>query len=79
MKVNLEITDTFSGEANYSWVNRKTYEFDKETAPSKLAIVRLVKKFAGLTGVRCEVENYGDQIVIRPVNQCIVCFVNIEY
>lgn len=30
MKVNIEVTDTFGGEANYSWVNRKTYEYDEQ-------------------------------------------------
>lgn len=79
MKVNLEVTDTFGGEANYSWVNRETHEF--KDPPSRLGIVRLAKKFMGVTGERCEVEDYGDDMTIRPVGHhapCIICFVRFE-
>lgn len=80
MKVNIELTDTFGGEANYSWVKRETYEFDKQ--PSRYKLIRLAKKFAGLTGMFCEVEDYCDSYTIRPMYAnapCIICFVNIEY
>lgn len=80
MKINLEVTDTFGGEANYSWVNRATHEYDKE--PSRLGIVRLAKIFAGLTGQDCLVEYTNDQVTITPTGRsapCIICFVNIEY
>ncbi len=80
MKINLEATDTFGGEANYSWVNRATHEYDKE--PSRLGIVRLAKKFAGLTGQDCFTEFGGDWITIRPKGPsapCVICFINIEY
>ena len=82
MKINFEVTDTFGGEANYSWVNRATHEYDEHEAPSRLGIVRMAKKFAGLTGQDCDVEDYGDQLTIRPKGSsapCIICFVNFEY
>lgn len=82
MKVNLEVTDTFGGEANYSWVNRKTYEYDEHEAPSRLGLVRLANKFAGLTGINCETETIGEDIIIRPVGSsapCLICFVNLEF
>lgn len=82
MKINLEVTNTFGGEANYSWVNRATHEYDEHEAPSRLGIVRMAKKFAGLTGQGCLTEFGGDWITITPKGKsapCIVCFVNIEY
>ena len=73
MSWNLEHTDTFGGEANYSWVNRTKIEAtDKQ-------IVRKAKAFAGFTGMRCAVDNYGDMISIRPVGRhapCQIVFAN---
>jgi hypothetical protein len=82
MKINIEVTDTFGGEANYSWVNRKTYEFDENSAPSRQGIVRLAKKFMGMTGDPCLTEFGGDWMTITPKGKnapCIICFVNFEY
>lgn len=82
MKINLEVTDTFGGEANYSWVNRATHEYDEHESPSRLGVVSMARKFAGLTNERCETEMNGDQIIITPIGPsapCIVCFVNIEH
>ncbi len=77
IKVNFEVTDTFGGEANYLWVNRGSVEFKKQ--PTSRQIVLALKKFAGLTGVRCRKEDYGDQIALHPVGMCIVAFANVEY
>ena len=67
----IEATDTFSGEANYCWVRR--YEF---TAKSDLAAVRKAKNLAGWNGLRCEREDYGDQIVLRPRGICQIMFID---
>ena len=67
----IEITDTFCGESNYSWVRR--YEF---TAKSDLAAVRKAKNLAGWNGLRCEREDYGDQIVLRPRGICQIMFID---
>ena len=67
----IEVTDTFGGEANYCWVRR--YEF---TANSYLAAVRKAKGLAGWTGIRCEREEYGDQIVLRPRGICQIMFID---
>ena len=67
----IEVTDTFGGESNYSWVRR--YEF---TAKSDLAAVRKAKNLAGWTGIRCEREDYGDQIVLRPRGLCQIMFID---
>ena len=71
--VKIELTDTFGGEANYSWVRREDVEVRKDT---RLAIVRAAKAWAGWQGVRCQVSDYGDQIEIRPAGMCQVMFVD---
>jgi hypothetical protein len=76
MTYNLELTDTFGGEANYSWVKRA--QLDAPSDASRLTLVRRAKAWAGLTGVRCEVSDHGDLIQVRPRWQCVVLFVTRE-
>jgi hypothetical protein len=71
--IPFEMTDTFGGEANYSWVRRG--EVSLREGASDLALVRAVKAELGLTGVRCQREEYGEQIVLRPVGACVVVFI----
>lgn len=85
----IEITDTFAGEANYSWVKRDTvtmpeltyYGYDGGTNYVKAnktftrELVKKVKALAGWTGARCAVTHYGDTIEIRPRKACMVAFV----
>lgn len=73
MAMQFELTDTFGGEANYAWVKR-AYTAREELTDRQL--VRLAKRWAGLTGRRCAVDNYGDTIAIRPINACVVLFVD---
>lgn len=74
--VDLELTDTFGGEANYSWVRRESRPLPgKDT---DLARVRLAKQWAGWTGIPCEVTHMNDSrdtIMIRPKGICQVLFV----
>ena len=74
MQVSYEVTDTFGGNANYSWVNRGSVEV-KEGA-SDLAIVRKVKEAIGWNGHKCNREDWGDMIVLRPRGVCQVLFIN---
>lgn len=74
---DIELTDTFGGEANYSWVKRVELEFDKNYTDRQF--VRRVKAELGLTGVRCEIEDYGDSITIRPRGLCQVAFASFRY
>ena len=74
--IHYEITDTYGGEANYSWVKRGKIEGKPGEDYSDLAAVRRVKKDAGWENLRCKREDYGDMIVLRPVGQCIVMFIN---
>ena len=63
-KINVQHTDTFGGEANYSWVKNHTLELKNS---SRLAIVRAAKKVCGFNGVKSQVTDYGDAIEIRPI------------
>jgi hypothetical protein len=74
MSIQLEHTDTFGGEANYCWVRRG--ELPRDRTYTDRAIVRRAKAWAGLTGVRCRVENHGDMIAIYPRGICQVVFAN---
>jgi hypothetical protein len=73
MKMHIEVTDTFSGEANYSWVER--YDCDVLENATRRTIVRRAKKLSGLSGVQCTVTYLDDEIRIEPKHACIVCFV----
>lgn len=67
MKLNLEVTDTFGGEANYCWVRRETITLPDDT--TDLRIVRKLKEFAGFTGMRCRSESYGDTYQVTPIGR----------
>ena len=73
MKISVELTDTYGGEANYSWCRRAEIVADKPL--SRLAVVRRAKKAVGLSGVRCETTNYGDVLELRPYGLCAICFI----
>ena len=76
MIINYEYTDTFAGEANYSWVKRASVLANDNL--SDLAIVRRAKMWAGLNGCRAKVENYGETIAIRPQGMATVLFITFE-
>lgn len=73
MIVNIEVTDTFSGESNYSWVRR--YKLTMPDSASNLAIVRAAKREAGYAGIRGTTCNHGDMIEFRPRGICHVMFI----
>jgi hypothetical protein len=73
MIVNIEVTDTFNGEANYSWVRRHT--LDMMDTLSNYSVVRRAKAAVGWNGKRCTTVNYGDMIELRPYGVCQVCFI----
>ena len=69
----IEYTDTFGGEANYSWVRRW-----KVTAKTELAAIREAKRLAGLSGIPCRKDNYYGQIAFYPRGFCTVLFVSAD-
>lgn len=89
-KWNVEYTDTFAGEANYSWVRRATVELLASepdhvyTSAATVArkrraynreLVMKAKAAMGLTGVRGRMFNYGDMFEFRPYRSCTVMFI----
>ena len=90
MQFSYEYTDTFGGDANYSWVKRGTvsvpelthYGYDGLNGFTKAAkaqsrqVVRLVKAALGLTGVKCRREVWGWTIILYPYGANCVVFIN---
>ncbi len=77
MRVNVEYTDTFCGEANYSWVKRASFDADEDA--SDLAIVRKAKAEISLSGMPCNRDDFGDMIELRPQGYCTVAFISFDY
>lgn len=87
---NVEFTDTYAGEANYSWVKRARVDMPELThygydgsqgyfRASKIydrELMRRAKAAMGLTGIRGRVDNYGDTIEFRPYGMCAVMFIS---
>lgn len=73
--IQWEMTDTFGGESDYSWVRRGVVDTKEGEDFSDLAAIRRVKKAIGWNGLRCKVDNYGDTIALYPVGMCQVCFI----
>jgi hypothetical protein len=85
----VEYTDTFGGQANYSWVKREKvsmpelthYGYDGGTNYAKAnkvftrELMRKAKAAVGLTGVRGRVTEHGGNIEFRPYRMCTVMFV----
>ena len=88
-KYDVEYTDTFAGEAYYSWVKCATvtmpdlthYGYDGDTNYAKAnrvferELMKRAKAEMGLTGVRGTVERYGDTMAFRPYRSCTVMFI----
>lgn len=87
---DVELTDTFGGEANYSWVNRQSvtmpelthYGYDGSSNYAKAnkvferELMKAAKASVGLTGARGRVERYGDSMVFRPYGLLQVMFIS---
>ena len=69
-----EITDTFGGEANYSWVRR--VEFTLPFNATRRQIVSAGKKALGYSGIKCETFDMGGSYELRPRGECRVIFIN---
>ena len=76
IKYNIEYTDTFNGEANYSWVLRNKLYVDEKI--TELQLVRKAKKLVNITNVRCKRIKYEDTIVLYPYNSATVLFITFE-
>lgn len=90
-KWNVEYTDTFGGEANYSWVKRGSVDmpelthygytgstdgsYSRANRVANRELMRRAKALMGLTGIRGITTHYGDSIEFRPYNSCTVMFI----
>lgn len=88
MLYNCELTDTFGGEANYSWVKRASidmpdltwygydgqYGYVKANDKFTRQLIRKAKKALGISG-RHKKEEYGDMIKLTFGRACIVAFI----
>lgn len=82
MPYAVEYTDTFGGEANYSWVRRACVEGPAELAATvkerrntQRLIMRRAKAAVGLAGARGRTSDFGDGYAFRPYGSCTVLFV----
>jgi hypothetical protein len=72
-KFTVEYTDTFGGEANYSWVRR--HKFTAKANSSRRTLLRRAKSLVGLSNWRGRVEDYGDMLAFKPFRSNTVLFV----
>lgn len=93
MIYDIEYTDTFAGEANYSWVRRATVEMPELTAYGydggagyarairvyRRELMRRAKAAVGLTGVRGVRDTVGETEEFRPYGVCAVLFATPRY
>jgi len=73
MTFEVELTDTFGGDANYSWVRRA--KFEAPANASNALLMRRAKRIVGLTNHRGRVDDYGDTLDFRPYRMCMVMFI----
>ena len=85
----VELTDTFAGEANYSWARRAKvkmpelthYGYDGSSNYGRAnkvftrELMRRAKASVGMTGVRGVTSSLQDGWEFRPYRQCVVMFV----
>lgn len=89
-RYDVEYTDTFAGEANYSWVRRAIVEmpemthygydgganYSKANRVFNRELMRKAKAALGLTGIRGVTYHHGDMSEFRPYRSCTVMFVS---
>lgn len=79
-KFEIHITDTYGGDANYSWAKRK--QFEAPANVSQRSLVRRAKQALEIT-CRTTTEQIGgsaDSLKLKFPGQCIVGFIDvIEY
>lgn len=70
---NVEHTDTFGGQANYSWVKRETVTCPRGS--SNQLVLRRAKSAVGMSGWRGRTADCGDVLEFRPQGHHSVLFV----
>jgi len=78
--MNIEMTDTFGGEANYTWVTRKKIE-DLPENYTRRQFLRAVRKVLELrSGVKLRLTmDCGGMLRYDIVGACVCIFITLEY
>ena len=76
MKWSAELTDTFGGQANYSWVQREDLKVNANY--SGPWIVRTAKAAFGLTSVPHKTEDYGHSMTVHFPSINSVLFLTLD-
>jgi hypothetical protein len=87
----VELTDTFGGQANYCWIKRdQVYmpqltdygytgctdgSYSKANRVYERELMRKAKAAMGLTGIRGKTEHWGDTIAFYPYGMNVVMFI----
>ena len=75
--IQCEYTDTFGGEANYSWVKRAVAAVPDKS--SQREVSRAIKAALDLSGLSGRVYWDGDRWEFRPYGMCTVAFGHVDY
>ena len=75
MKSRVEYTDTFGGEANYSWL--RVAHFDAPEDASNSMLIRRAKKALNMSGwaTRTETSHSHDLALYPRDGSCVVMFI----
>jgi hypothetical protein len=76
IQLDVEYTDTFAGEANYSWVKRASVALPCNASNRTMA--RRAKAAMGLSGARGRGYHTGDTYEFRPYGYCMVMFATVR-
>jgi len=73
MKYEIELTDTFGGEANYCWVKRQEIEIPDDL--SGRALVRRSKQLLEVSHIPHRKTDYGETLRLDFPGVCVVMFI----
>lgn len=68
----ITVTDTFGGEANYSWKLNYCVHGNHGN------VVRRAKAEIGWNGLRCDRQDVGDTIILKPRGTAQIAFIEQE-
>lgn len=74
---DVEYTDTFGGEPNYSWVRRERLVIPFGTSDRE--VMRRMKNAMGLTNVKGRTFHNGDYSEFRPYRSCTILTGQVVY
>lgn len=77
MRFKVEYTDTYAGEANYSWL--RVAHFDAPEDASNSLLVRRAKKALNMGRWPTRTETWGDALALKPRDgAAVIAFITAE-